>query len=436
MRRIGRQLFIIIVLSGFLRLAWLDLRGNKLNRRSVVRRKPEIWDFVTHIQNVLGATIDVHISQDRAHPYANYSKAISGCLRKWHAFLYSESAPDNTETSAGNATSAADCNLATQGNASDPPAIRLCRMLSGKTLLLVGPESTYRFHSALLQAVANLSHSRATLCPGDESCSFHHVCQQAADSNTDANQDDRFNTTHHVDSRIWRPPLQEELIASNSSLIRYAFSHSLYVPLNLSGATNNPVYPDRRFDLPYVDPDTGVRVKETNWLFKGKRADIVVLSRGPVHAPAWSYDGTSYGNWTFVDSLAAHAHSAGLDSSVLLNANGFQRLLYAALTITVIKWLPEVLNALNTARTESILGRKLLIWTSSSPAILNFSSACVHQDLRLPLDWTNADVVTDPWGVYHDVQGLVQAPQLPSNRRLIASHSVHSKSSHVDNRTE
>ncbi|KAG7449762.1 uncharacterized protein BT62DRAFT_928496 [Guyanagaster necrorhizus] len=62
--------------------------------------------------------------------------------------------------------------------------------------------------------------------------------------------------------------------------------------------------------LPYIGPLTGVRIHDTFWLCQARKADVILMNRGPIPAPAWTYDGTLRGNWSYIDCLHLNGSAA------------------------------------------------------------------------------------------------------------------------------
>ncbi|KAJ7185155.1 hypothetical protein B0H12DRAFT_993584, partial [Mycena haematopus] len=138
-----------------------------------------------------------------------------------------------------------------------------CELLTAKKILLVGPETTYYLHSLWLHALEAHEH-RTKFCHGPEFCKFHHICLPAG-----------FPDTHN--DRYKFPPKDEELVASSSAMMRYVLSTSLYTA---------PDTNDTGYTQAVVDPATGIRLKNAYWLRQARRADIILMNRGPIPAPA------------------------------------------------------------------------------------------------------------------------------------------------------
>ncbi|KAK0212471.1 hypothetical protein DFS33DRAFT_1247947 [Desarmillaria ectypa] len=254
----------------------------------------------------------------------------------------------------------------------------LCKLHTAKRIAFVGPELTYHLHLLWLHVLS--SHERRSHpCRGQEFCTFHHICQ--APFNGTSGIDDVIDSQ---DQRFQKPPSNRELAESGSSIMRYIMSTSLY----LSGNKNDP-----RYTLPYINPLTGVRVRDTFWLYQARKADVILMNRGPIPAPAWTYDGTHHGNWSYIDCLHLNGPAA-VDSTPRLDAR--VRILNAALHVTLTQFLPELHRALKTIRADHDIRRRHNLW------IWHGSVQC------------NSDVLTsDPWSLYYEAQVYMHNYILP-----------------------
>ncbi|KAF8918133.1 hypothetical protein CPB85DRAFT_1558389 [Mucidula mucida] len=115
---------------------------------------------------------------------------------------------------------------------------------------------------------------------------------------------------------------------------------------------------DDHYSVPQIDPLTGVRIHQTPWLEQARKSDVVVLSRGPVPAPAWTYDGSSQGNWSFVDAIYTNHPAAYIsDASELAS-----RVINAALHVTLADFLPSLARTLSTISTDADIRRRKARW--------------------------------------------------------------------------
>jgi hypothetical protein len=274
----------------------------------------------------------------------------------------------------------------------DNSAAELCTLVAAKNILLVGPETTFYLHSLWLHAIGEYE-NRLFHCPGPEFRTFHHICKHQLGK----------NSTFIFDSgngRLQRPPSQQDLISSNTSLLRYVLSTSLETSNNSK---------DTSYIQPVVDRATGVRVRNNYWRGHAKEADVIILNRGPLPAPAWTYnDVDSGGNWSFAGDLY-------LDKSTIYfnESNTFAtRVINAALHATLVSFLPSTIHSLSTLRENPIFRPKSLVWHGSwylqplCPVDYKLSehNSLLMRDLSYPFV-PHASVI-DPWSLYYNAQGL------------------------------
>ncbi|KIK68977.1 hypothetical protein GYMLUDRAFT_80362 [Collybiopsis luxurians FD-317 M1] len=244
----------------------------------------------------------------------------------------------------------------------------LCPLLSNRKILFVGPETTYHLHTNLLQAFEryeNRSHS----CYGTEFCTFHQICRGPRPI------DEPFFPT----GGFKKYPGNRELVATKSAILKYILSSSLYTGSN----TQDARYTD---PVAQVDRDTGVRQKDRYWLGQARKADIIILNRGPLPAPAWTYDGTRRGNWTSAPGL--RAVKSRTPSEMILNA---------ALRVTVDRFLPEIVETMRILSSDKVTKASVL-WHES----WYIEPACVD-----PNHGTKdvLDASLDPWTLFYNAQG-------------------------------
>ncbi|EIN06454.1 hypothetical protein PUNSTDRAFT_45958 [Punctularia strigosozonata HHB-11173 SS5] len=401
----GQQLLLLVCML----LSGLDARGHGHSDESTrVRNNLRISPFSIRIMDILDATLEWHNSDHIVDRRLDELRAFQRCMSPSHASFIDHLLSgggrwsENMDIFAG---STSTCRPVLPQDTLGPSSYRLCCALNGKSLLLVGPASSYRRHDQLLQTLVVHSNAESTPCPGSEFCTFHQVCQRIEGHSREDGRGGRGDKKQG--SRVSVPPSAKELAESQSALIRYTLSDSLYAPDDTI-IVNDPMFPDPRLVLPYVDPDTGVRVKETHWLFKARRADVIIISRGPVPAPSWTYDGTRRGNWTFVKALHLDSGRAGPTPSTLLElsrgaASNTEWLLYAALVATTRKWLPEVMDTLKSVEKRLIDPSKIIIWDSgcSRP-----ESSKYYEPKTLAERIVEEDI-SDPWLVYQEHQGTI-----------------------------
>jgi hypothetical protein len=300
------------------------------------------------------------------------------------------------------------CSSLTKHHALATHVSSICNNLGSKRLLLLGPSLTFTLHNHLLSHVSRISpNSPPHTCLGPEFCTFHHICVSSSQSS----QPEGLVVSKTLDRHL-KPPSPRDLLLTHSSLVHYIQSSSLY-----SGSNKE----DLAYTAPTVDSWNGVRIKEAYWLGPARRADLIVLNRGPIPAPAWTYDGSVLGNWTFADRLPylpsvaqlrlARKHREDLRIFSVINA---------AITATLAKFVPEVLQTLYVLRSDDGIRMKPIIWHGSSYRFrvdLCEHSRNVEEGISAEeyftriLERTNEKHVAvdrreeNLWGLYHDTQG-------------------------------
>lgn len=246
---------------------------------------------------------------------------------------------------------------------------RLCHAHAKKRILFVGPELTYHLHLLWLDALSSIE-QRDHSCRGPAFCTFHHICQPLTDNKPDIEH-----------NRHQQLPTNTDLIARNSSLIRYIMSSSLYASKARS---------EEHYAVPQMGVGTGVRLRDMPWIQQARKSDVVLLHRAPLPAPAWTYDGSRRGNWTFVDDLDAYFD---LESSNLAD-----RVINAALHATLTQFLPTLRQTLRTIGIDEELRRRKPLWIWHSN--LYETNPCLA-DVRPELLINTSDL----WALYHNAQG-------------------------------
>lgn len=326
-----------------------------------------------------------------------------------------------------------------------------CQILRGKSLLLVGPHETlYQLHSYLLTVLhpdpilsSTIAPTKRPSCPGgtlSHSCPSHPLCHPSAKSplqssshsgsgsGSDTNYDSDFPTL--ADARSTN--------SSGSSLLRF---------LNSGNLNPSETQEDVRPSVPSVDPRTGVRVIDSRWVryAASSKADILVLNRGPLPAPAWSYNknASQWRNLTWLTTLRAleqkhaeplsdlfadvlsrldHHHDVESDH-LLLPPSGLAEpdttklVIDAALHSTISTFLPSLLSTLSRLHEHAghrpILGtKKPVLWygswflpVSCAPDSLSvFSSESDPRHILAQL-LTQAEAMNNPWSAYYNAQG-------------------------------
>ena len=292
-------------------------------------------------------------------------------------------------------------------------AVELCDLLSAKNVLLVGPEITFHLHSIWLRALEELE-NQPYYCLGLDFCTFHHICLIKS----------AMNETSTVDSgytRFHKPPSKQELISSGTSLLRYVHSTSLHT-------SNDPK--DIAYIWPVVDQTTGVRVRNNYWRAHARKADVIILNRGPLPAPAWTYtDSDLAGNWSFVDQLCLNK-----STTYLSEKNSFaSRIINAALHATLVSFLPSTIRSLSAVRQDTINTERILIWHGSwylQPVHpVEHKHSLLIRDLSYPFSPQVSAI--DPWSLYYNAQGQIFIYiQLCATLNWL-SHSLHAEPSYA-----
>ena len=268
----------------------------------------------------------------------------------------------------------------------------ICTLLAGKRILFVGPETTYYLHSLWLNSLQRYE-GRLHDCLGQAYCVFHHICR----SPVNGSEEDLDIFV----GRKKKTPSSLMLSSTKSSLLQYALSTTLHA----SDDQHDPAY-----TLPVIDPRTGVRSHNNYWLRRARKADVTVMNRGPLPAPAWSYDSKHRsGNWSFVDDLWYNHNLSYLDAEIV--ADSFEnRLINAALYATISWFLPSVIQSLRVMGKDSGIQRSLLVWHGSwflQPSCTKTGQPEGVSSSRGFWEVNDTNALIDPWSFYHNAQGRV-----------------------------
>lgn len=205
----------------------------------------------------------------------------------------------------------------------------------------------------------------------------------------------------------------------------------------------------------HVDPRTGTRIIDSRWVryAASSKADIIVLNRGPLPAPAWSYDNKNVSparnsnlTWWLTTLRALeqrHRHAeplsdlfAGIlsrlddddddDPSAEPDTDRTKLVVKAALHSTISTFLPSLLSTLNRLHENAAAGhhrpilgskKKQVLWygswflpVSCAPDSLSvfFSSTDLESDhprYLLAQLLTQAEAMNNPWSAYYNAQG-------------------------------
>ncbi|KAH7907884.1 hypothetical protein BJ138DRAFT_1158963 [Hygrophoropsis aurantiaca] len=288
----------------------------------------------------------------------------------------------------------------------------LCAALAGQHLLLIGSEETYILHDHLLR-LREQAEGRGHPCPGTAFCTHHRICGPSGEQ--------VWNSKSTKDRSV-KSPTTEELERTGDALVTFVLSSGL------------GIYPTG--EAPLVDPATGIRIREAYppWNVAARRvkSGIIVLSKGINSAPAWSYEG----NWTFLDQLPSYvlargdrdpnrggAYAYGRNSGHSADVVGLQ-IVNAAVHMTVTRFLPEVVGALEEVTPTR---RRKVVWAGNwfrtpvrwkevrfreilakyrSLMDLHIKSGERNDLLAQLVHHMRFESESDPWGLYHDVQGM------------------------------
>ncbi|KAM6501954.1 hypothetical protein JOM56_001931 [Amanita muscaria] len=292
--------------------------------------------------------------------------------------------------------------LAGERKLSLAPVLSLCSMLRTKRILLVGPEATFYLHTLWLQSLSDRFNT-SSKCTGIDFCTFHHICINGAIESS-------LRTPRNK-----KPPTLRNLSTYGSSILRFVLSTTLYASSDSH---------DRFYTTPVVEPQTQVRMKNAIWMNHARNSDLIVMNRGPLPAPAWTYSFSNNdmtGNWTFIDDLYASPSTrylaAGNESSMAI------RIINAAIHATLTVFLPGIMGTLATIQRSPIVRTKTLVWHGSwylNPACTSHRSPegfSVEPQLLSLYDDDDSLTRLDPWTLYYNAQGmavLFSVPLLPN----------------------
>lgn len=342
-----------------------------------------------------------------------------------------------------------------------------CQILQGKSVFLVGPHETlYQLHSFLLTVLhpdpipgSTIAPTMRPSCPGGTlsySCPSHPLCYPTklppqssfhSDSGSTSGSGSGSDTNYDYES-----PSLADIRSTNSS--SGSNSSSLLRFLNSGNLNPSATQEDVRLSsVPSVDPRTGARVIDSRWVryAASSKADILVLNRGPLPAPAWSYnkndDSPAARNLTWLTTLRAleqehaeplsdlfvdvlsrlrldHHRHDDHDDPAAEHADFTKQVINAALHSTISTFLPSLLSTLSRLREHAghhrpILGTttppiKPVLWygswflpVSCAPDSLSvfFSSSSSDPRHLLAQLLTQAEAMNNPWNAYYNAQG-------------------------------
>lgn len=231
----------------------------------------------------------------------------------------------------------------------DTHEIDMCGSLAGKRITMIGGEHIYRLHVLLLQH-RERAEGKPFPCQYHEFCTHHNICLPYQHLRDD------------MPPRYVKPPTTQELVETESAVVNYIVSDTLLSARNESSW---------EYNFPFVDPLTGVRLRETHWLAAARKANLVILGRGPLSAPGQTY----MGNWSFLYHVPDYVDQSRIpivgEYQNHNNVDVYQTIprslgiVNAAVHLTVSRFLPEVFQFLRSIRQEVRPSRrKGLIWPS------------------------------------------------------------------------
>ena len=269
-------------------------------------------------------------------------------------------------------------------------SIHICALLAGKRILFVGPVTTYYLHSLWLNSLESYE-GRPHDCLGQAYCVFHHICRSPVNGSED-DLDIFVGRKKKVPSNLM-------LSSTKSSLLQYVLSTTLHA----SEDQHDPAYTH-----PVIDPRTGVRSHNNYWLRRARKADIIVMNRGPLPAPAWSYDSKHRsGNWNFVDDLWYNHSRSYLDPEFA--PDSFEnRLINAALYATISWFLPSVIQSIRVLGKDHNIQNSLLVWHGSwflQPSCTKAGQPEGLSSSHAFWEIKDTNTLIDPWSFYYNAQG-------------------------------
>lgn len=313
--------------------------------------------------------------------------------------------------------------------------IDICHFLRGKRLVLLGDRLQYSLHDLI---VHRLSFDHA--CVGAEFCNWHRICPISSEPSFTSTTFSSNGTLSDADLII-DPDSYSFSATRNHGLMRYAQSTSLLPIAKRS---------DRRLNDPYMSIATDVREHESYWKFWISGSDIIVLSRGPVSAPAWSY---TIDHPTNVDHSRFEHRQLGIDKefttilqnislpsmpswhsgpgrNVLGDGYNLDEITSAAVRATLEIWLPSVFRTLVSVR-DNAWDEKIFVWRGEWYAQKfcqesGFPTGSVDTAELLGIKGAGkSGSLSDPWLTYRNIQGLLLTYHifyaLPSFRTNLAS---------------
>ncbi|KAG1740799.1 uncharacterized protein EDB91DRAFT_1336405 [Suillus paluster] len=401
---------VVIVIFLCATVIWLWLTSTPVSGP-----KSAAWTVAAHILDTLDAVVDDYVRSQSMQA----GESFSGRLLEQDAAaqelllcfsglsqLHSRSLSHNAINTLSTVFPSNDAQIHKFSGSHVKPISCLCSSLAGKRLTMVGGEHVYRFHNVLLDHRKRFEGKRFS-CLGKEFCTHHHLCLRAARNNPVFKEEP---------TRYIRSPSVEKLVQTGSSLVNYVLSDTLL-------ALPDPQAPE--YSVPYIHAFSRIRSRETYWLASARKADILILGRGPFSAPPLTYTG----NWSFLSDISSYTGSyhAKMPSSI----PNFLQIVDAAVYATLSVFLPEIQRTLDALRANGCFNRKKkVIWLVSQPQIPGYSRGQKNALLRTHLPPSGEDepspsnlkavllrhlavLSTDerlenPWTLYYNVQVYLQ----------------------------
>ncbi|EGO00895.1 hypothetical protein SERLA73DRAFT_159526 [Serpula lacrymans var. lacrymans S7.3] len=242
-------------------------------------------------------------------------------------------------------------------------------------------------------------------------CYFNHIPTRAQGHTRPSYG--RCNTSVPVTSNVNQGSItnrfSQELAITGAVGMQFVLSQSL-LPLSDASAW--------QYNSPVIDPLTDVRVRDNYWLRHARSADVILLNRGPLPAPASTYASHS-GNWSYAKDLPTYLEAIRPNSwedqpFIYDNKHMQTRLLVnAALHVTLTSFLPSLVQTLNALHHDVNLRHKLVIWHDSH--FMHQSHSDKKPRLRRHhflgdylLFRGHLQIAEDPWKFYHNAQVYMQ----------------------------
>ncbi|GAA5830444.1 hypothetical protein JCM3766R1_002722 [Sporobolomyces carnicolor] len=232
-----------------------------------------------------------------------------------------------------------------------PSRTRLCELLAHKSLLLLGSTTQYSLHDLVLDFTTTEPQS----CYGDLYCKEHALCGGILGSK-DSESVENWDVDERVYHRLPLPPARNDKL--RHPIVRKPSSKGLYPSSTYSTLLRyrrtDGLRPSTAQTLPnYQHPFTQLAEKNQQWLADSRRSDVVVLEKAPVPLPLRSHNAT-FDEWF---------HHYVEDADVR-NEDRVQRIIEAVGEATDKVWIPELLEALKSIRSEPSPSDQLVVYRS------------------------------------------------------------------------